>query len=285
MILSENKLNVICETLVQDHPNKSLDYYLMFLSTETLRILINNDWVNEVIFKDHHKTSRIYRDAFTFLHSDNCGFKWQTRVLGLAERVYNLQKIVNFDLIIKDIITGQLVSRYAEIEVGSQLMSRGIPFEFNLPTGVKGSDYDISILLKNRINCEVKHKIESTVFSENTLKNTISGANKQLPKNEYSIIFIKIFVDWIYNKDFEFQVTKVFEQFFQRNKKNNIGIVLRWEEQSLLNPGVFLWNYKVFKNVYHSSTEEITNFLDTINSNRENVYWTSFREKLMNYVL
>ncbi len=274
----------MCETLEKEHPNRDIDFYLMFLATETLRLMIDNDWVNQALFKQNENTSRVNRNAFEFFRSETGGFRWQERVLRFAERVYNLQTVANFDSILKDIISGELVSRYAEIEVGSHLKSRAIPFEYNLPRGRKTEDFDMRILCPNQINCEVKHKIESTAFSENTLKNTVSGANKQLPKDNHSIIFVKIPFEWVTIPNVENEILRVFNPFFLRNRTNNLAIVIRWEEQNQDNPNMFFWKYKVYKNPHLGINEQLDNFFSRLSSDRLKDNWVSYNDILQKYI-
>jgi hypothetical protein len=273
----------MCETIKAQHPGKDVDYYKMFLATELLRLIIDNDWVNQTIFKQNPVKERKNNNAFEYFRSKTNGFQWQERVYRLAERVYNLRHIPNIENIIDDIIGGELVSRFAELEVGSHLFSRGIKFEFVVPTGEKGKDFDIKIIEPLIINCEVKHKIESTSLSDSTLTNTIRSANDQIPKDVPAIIFIKIPEEWISDKKLKEVIDRVFEPFFQRNSTHITGIMLRWEERDSINEGMFYWKFEFHVNKYFKLNDDIDLFLQQINGTRNN--WVSLSDIIHKYML
>ncbi|MFT4697832.1 MAG: hypothetical protein ACI9SJ_000963 [Flavobacteriaceae bacterium] len=95
-------------------------------------------------------------------------------------------------------------------------------------------DFDIKIIDGLIVNCEIKHKIESTSLSNNTIKNTLSIANKQLPQNESGLIFIQILQSWADDVNTMQILNRILTPFFERNNSHIFGIVLRWEGQNKL---------------------------------------------------
>lgn len=282
-MLEERELKIMCETIKKENPGKDETYYKMFLATELLRLMVDNDWVNQTIFNQNPVTEKKNKDAFEYFRSKTIGFQWQERVFRFAERVYNLRHISNIENIINDIIRGELVSRFAELEVGSHLLSRGIKFEFVIPEGEKGKDFDIKIIEPLIINCEVKHKIESTILSNNTLTKTIRSANDQIPQDVPAIIFIKIPEQWISDKKLKEVIDEVLEPFFKRNSNHIIGIMLRWEERDSHIDGMFYWKFKFYQNKYFKLTGEIDLFLQQINGTRN--YWISLSDIVQKYMI
>jgi hypothetical protein len=282
-MLDERELKIMCETIKKEHPDKDADYYKMFLSTEVLRLMIDNEWVNQAVFKQHPNKEKKNNAAFDYLRSGANGYEWQERVSKLAERVYNLRRVPNIENIIDKIKSGELLSSYAELEVGSHLYSRGISIEFVIPKGIKGQDFDIKITSPLVVNCEVKHKIESTAISQNTLTDAIRSANDQIPHDEPAIIFIKIPEGWLSDQSFNEIINKAFEPFFERNSTHIIGIMLRWEQSDTQVPGIFYWKYNFYENKHYKTTTDIKAFTERLQDMSTN--WISFSEIVRKYIL
>lgn len=279
--LDERELKIMCETIKKDFPDRDDDFYKMFISTEVLRLMVDNEWVSQSLFQKHAQREKKNLDAFDYFNSAEGGFEWQERVSRFAERIYNLCRVPNIENVIQDVINGNLVSRFAEIEVGSHLFGRGIKFEFVIPIGQKGKDYDIQILDPLRVNCEVKHKIESTSLSENTLTNTIRASNDQLPIDIPAIIFIKIPERWVFEPDLIKTIRNSFKPFFQRNRDHIIGIVLRWEQRDSNYEGLFYWKYRLFFNENFKTTPQIESFINQLEGER--AIGTSFSDIVHKY--
>jgi len=273
-----------CKVLKEIHPNKHSDFYLMKISVEVLRQLIDTDWVDQTFFKIV-KTQKKNEDAFSFFKSQEIGYMWQSRISNFSENVFNIRKIKNFDLIVKEIKSGNLVSRYAEIEVGAHLLRRGIKFEFVKPSGKKKLDFDIKIIDDLIVNCEIKHKIESTSLSNNTIKNTLSSANKQLPQNEPGIIFIQIPQSWADDTNTMQILNRIISPFFERNKSHIIGIVLRWEGQDKIFKNVFYSMYKLLENDFYETDRLIDKFLDKLKADSINNEWVFYDDLVKKYII
>lgn len=271
-IENKDQLIKMFDILYNKHPDKDIDFYKMLMAVELLRILVDNEWVNQTIFFDFHaELSRTNRDAYEFFGSKNLGYLWQEKVFRLSERLLNLRNIVNFDLIVKDIKNGELVSRYAEIEVACHLYKRLIKFEFVKPSGNKGADFDIKIIDNLEVNCEVKHKIEETDFSAKTIEKSLSKANKQIPQNNPAIIFIKFPTKWTEENQYLNIITSACTPFLIRNKNHIIAIVFRWQK-NFLDGKMVNWMYKVLRNPDYSHNEktfEVLNKLELWGNNPE----------------
>ncbi len=283
-IKSEKELKIICDTLKKVHPNKDIDFYKMGLAVEVLRLMIDNEWVNQSIFNQHKTRDKKNVDAYNFFRSETNGYQWQERIFRFAERVFNLRNVKNYDSVIEDIISGELVSRFAEIETGRHLKSRGFDFEFIEPSGKKGQDFDIKIVSKKTINCEVKHKIESTALSEKTIKKTLSKANKQFPHDTPALIFLRIPSEWKQEENFRETFESACDEFFQRNKGHILGVVLRWEQEDDIQKGMFHWFYDVFKNKYFEHEVITTSILNQISEPVIVSSWIDFHDFITEYM-
>ena len=79
------------------------------------------------------------------------------------------------------------------------LSASGINFRYVKPQQKKGQDYDVEIILPDGcvVCADAKCKIETTEFSENTVKNSLQTARKQFPSDRPSIIFMKVPARWM----------------------------------------------------------------------------------------
>lgn len=249
--ISLEQLKMICKTLKEKFPDKDRDFYKLGLSTELLRIMIDNNWVNQSVFSMHAHKPQKTEEARTFFKSEKGGFQYQERVRRLAERIFNLQNIENIEDIIEKVKEGNLTSRFAELEAGTLFYRREIPFEFVKPVGKKGLDFDIRILTKQRVNCEVKHRIESTPLNKEALYQTLRKARSQLPKIEPALIIIKIPEKWAKDKDIEKLSSKILNKFFKQSKSQNVvGVIFRWESRPFSHKGLFFWRYRLEKSPF-----------------------------------
>ncbi len=263
MKFDERMVRHACSSLESRYPSKDCLFYRFGLAIEILRVLVDNEWVNQVIFpNDHPIKSKATEKAMTFLRSKGIGYQFQERVYRLATRLYQLKDVPNISQVIENIKNGDLEGAYAEIEAGRHLHSRNIPFIYVLPRGTKGLDFDIEITSPVRINCEVKHKIEGTALSKETLERTLSDAKSQVPENEPSLLFIKIPEEWIRSPEISGTIERTLGTFFPRSI-NVIGIMFRWEERGG-GQGVFLWKYRFEENPHFADTPEISEIIDKL---------------------
>ncbi|MGE5540766.1 MAG: hypothetical protein ACM3TU_00560 [Bacillota bacterium] len=248
MRFSEERLKALCDSLVAKYPNEDCDFYKMALSVEVLRELVDNEWTNQAIFPNQHPvSSKSIQEAITFLRTNENGFQFQERVSKLAIRLLNMQDIKGLQKVIQEIQSGDIHGGYAELEAGDFLSRRNVPFEFVIPSGEKRKDFDIRITTEPHINCEVKHKVESTIISKETLESVLSSANKQVPVDEPALFFIKIPEEWASSSDFNNVIERVSGTFLPRNT-NVVGFILHWEERVRGSQGCFFWKYHFKEN-------------------------------------
>lgn len=277
--VSHEQLKIICKTLKEKFPGRDRDFYKMGLSMELLRIMIDNEWVNQAIFFQHKTKPQRTEEDRSFFKTNSGRYQWQERVRRLAERLFNLQSIENIDDIIIKIKEGNLTSRFAELEIGTTFYRREIPFEFVKPQGKKGFDFDITINTTPRINCEIKHKIESTKISKQTILQSLKKAKNQMPKEEPAIIGLKIPEEWTQKKETVKILNETFDIFFENNK-NIIAILIRWEARVSKQEGFFFWMYKIECNKhYNKITKEISELIKKIKSKPSK--WIDF-ESILN---
>ena len=120
------------------------------------------------------------------------------RVVDFAELLWNLQRVPGFETCIDRMKRGNIEATYAELDFGRMLYSAGAVFRFIKPQLKKGRDYDIEIVLPDgMIVCaDAKCKVEVRDFSGETIRNSLEGARKQLPKDRPSAIFVKVPFRW-----------------------------------------------------------------------------------------
>jgi len=234
-----NGLKQILLAIRKKFQNKDDVFYRFGLSSEVLRILIDNEWVNQSIFSAlHPNKSNQTEEPKNYLKSkfknEEQEFQWQNRVEVLAEMVFNLQDISNFLHIVNKIKQGNFLSRFAELEIGAHLKKRKVNFEYVAPSNKKTQDFDILINEAISINCDVKHKLEETGLTKSTLDNTFYKVSRQLPKNSPALIGLKIPEKWVRDKNAKKLLTSAIKKFFRRNT-NMLAVLIRWEERNKIN--------------------------------------------------
>ncbi|MEU5447317.1 hypothetical protein [Streptomyces californicus] len=102
----------------------------------------------------------------------------------LARRVFEFQSEPWFDDFIAYTKTNEVASAIFEADVLQTLMCMPADIARVTESGVKGQDFDILLNLAHvgDVPVEVKYKRDDTAFSEATVRNTVKGAAKQLPR-------------------------------------------------------------------------------------------------------
>jgi hypothetical protein len=165
------------------------------LASGVLRAFMDADWVERHIVSDGRKKGFLSIDESDAIRRETTFF----RVMDLAEVIYNLQPVPGFDECITRMRDGDIEGTYAELDFGRMLYLNKVPFRFVVAQGTTGLDYDIEIEYPNGViaAADAKCKIESTDFSENTIRNTLGKARKQLPDDSPGIVFVKVPPRWI----------------------------------------------------------------------------------------
>jgi hypothetical protein len=148
------------------------------------------------------------------------------KIVDFAELLFNLQDIEGFDYCIEQMRQGNIEGTYAELDFGRMLRASNIEFRFVIRRGVKGSDYDIEITLSDglKLCADAKCKIETTEFSEETIRNTLKRAVDQLPKNRPGIIFLKVPSSWFNKLPEARELITVGQRFLRGSTKRVVSI-------------------------------------------------------------
>jgi hypothetical protein len=221
------------------------------IATEYLRSTVDNEWVNQIIFRQHPSVSRGNRPGRSFIKTEASGLdEWRhlQRTVSLAELLFNLRDIEGIDERIADLRAGKVEDTYSELEAGSFIVRRGIPFRFLRRTGTKGADYDGEMLPSggDAMPCEMKCKVEDTSISESTINNALETARKQLPSGRCALVILKIPESWIRNPK-AIVIRPTIADFLRRTSRV-VGVVVQWEEMVVLpqNAGTaFLYKHRV----------------------------------------
>ncbi len=221
-------------------PDEGTDFLIFALSDRILRTLVGDKWVNSAIYP--YSKDQVTRDDRKYLSSKTLGIQWQSRVKTLAEKLFNLQDICGIERIIDEIRHGNLSSRFAELDAGSFLYRRKVSFEFVIPQGKKGLDFDIKIADAVNVNCEVKHKIDNLIPTKEIIQKTLHNAHEQVPSNESSLFFIKFPEEWTTFPTLPKILYSGMESFFSRNK-NSLGVVFMWEHKISKFPDLKGWGW------------------------------------------
>jgi hypothetical protein len=208
-------------------------------------------------------------------------YRNQEHALRIAELLFNQQSVEGIDGRLNDLREGQVEATYAELEAGGFLLRHGIPFKYIDETSVKGLDYDGQIILHNgeRVNCEMKCKIESTQFSESTIRNTLDAARKQLPSGEPSLVFLKIPELWVHHPEISTALPTVINDFL-RGTSRVVSIILRWEEVHILPKeagSLIVYKYRIERGITPKKiSSQVQDLLDQLSSPAVGS-WVSFR--------
>ena len=144
------------------------------------------------------------------------------RTILLAEMLYNLQKIENFDCCLHELVAGQVESTYAALEIGRILVTsaidKGMRFQFVKPSRRRGWSYDLSITFSDgtRVCAETKCKLEETQITLKTVEESLKIAKKQLPKTQPGFIFVKVPRFWLDDEKFSRDMIDVTEKFLRK---------------------------------------------------------------------
>ena len=224
--------------LMENHPSgePDVDFIVYGIATEFLRAFVGNEWTNQMIFGEHRSIDRRNRMGRVFMRAESDvsdeRYRNQQRTLRIAELLFNLQNVEGIVTKVEDLRSGNIEATYSELEAGGFLLRRSLKFGYKIPSGTKGADFDIEILLPDaaKLNCEIKCKVESTDLSEGAVRNPLQDARRQLPSGEPGLVFLKLPEVWVHNPNFASVLRSTIDAFL-RGTSRVIAVVLRWEEQ------------------------------------------------------
>jgi len=186
------------------------------LSKAVLQKFVGPDWIEQHI--DRAKSGYLgFRDDPPQARETH-----YMRTILLAEMLYNLQKIKNFDWCLRELVAGQVEATYAALEICRILLTsatdKGMLFQFVKPSRRRGWSYDLSITFSDgiRVCAETKCKLEETEITLKTIAESLKIANKQLPKTRPCFIFVKVPRFWLDDAKFSTDMIDVADKFLRR---------------------------------------------------------------------
>ncbi len=177
------------EAVRKDDSNRSY-----FLSVAIIKYFLGEDWLE--LHCAPNALTGIFRQDFS---EEVAGEERAFKLVDLAELLFNLQHVDGFDGCIDRMKAGAVEGTLAELDFGRMLLMNCVTFRFVQPRGEKGNDYDIEIVLADgtTICADAKCKLESTEFSEETVRASFEKARTQFPANRPSVIFLKVPNHWL----------------------------------------------------------------------------------------
>jgi hypothetical protein len=162
---------------------------------------IGYKWIYEHIFSRNPQTpyfrSRPKNGAEFDLH--------YMRVTDFSELLYNLQTVIGIEAVYRRLVSNpsQIEATILELEGFRLLWLAGLHFKIVHAGAGQNLNYECEITLPSGATayCEMKCKLETTKFSESSLKNALDGARHQLPKGCCGIILVKIPQTWVEGSD------------------------------------------------------------------------------------
>ncbi|MGB3762209.1 MAG: hypothetical protein WA966_03230 [Ornithinimicrobium sp.] len=120
------------------------------------------------------------------------------RVRELARRLYEFQSFEWFPTVVKGLGTRDIGPVAFELDALSLLMVASPVVGTRAEVSEKGKDFDGFALMRDvMVPVEVKAKSDMTPWTPNTVRNTVKGAARQLPKNEVGLLFVRIPYAWV----------------------------------------------------------------------------------------
>ena len=184
------------------------------ISYYVLAELFGEQWVREYVFQSNTPTFLLnnYSD-------DKQAAIHVIRVIHLAEMLINCQWIPGYAGCIKQLETPDMIeSTYAELDIARALITHQAEFRFNERIMKKGEDFDLLVTFPNgrEVCADTKCKLESTPFSEQTIKNSLDDARKRnLPSDRPGIIFVKIPREWVQDESSHQQLIEITNRFLR----------------------------------------------------------------------
>lgn len=196
------------------------------ISSEILLTTFGPDWWKKNYVDDSNNNFFLSkREAST----EN-RFKHQDRVIYLGHLVYSLRNCEGVDYYFESLKTKDLKSCYWELRVANVFLNSEYKVKFVKESGEKKSDFDFVVQKENYIfYVEAKSRDNFNPKNENTLRNTLNEARKQLPKQANGIIYISIPLEWIHMENAEDKISTVIRKFLHETRRV-CYVVLEWDD-------------------------------------------------------
>jgi hypothetical protein len=188
-------------------------------------------------------------------------YRFQSRVIELAEMILNLQAVEGFDHRLDSIRSDQrgIESGIGELMGGRFFRCLGLMFRFVNASGRKQDDYDIDYVRTDGKfgRCEVKSKLPATELSNATLWETLKSAKSQLPKGQTGVVLLRIPEEWIPWSPLDVGVARLrtieeaIRNWFEKQKTTRISsVILLASESQVQNECVSqVWHFKDYPNI------------------------------------
>jgi hypothetical protein len=184
-----------------------------FLSLNVLKHFFGRDWVKQYAVVGASKNSFMFPDLEPQQGREHYIF----RVITLAEMLYNLQGIENFDACISQVASGQIESAFYELSIATMLHAHDHQFRFIRPSGKKTHDYDLEITFNDGVVlcADTKSKATATDISPNSIRNSLNDAREQLPPDRPGAVFMCVPQKWIEDASLRGSLTGVADGFLR----------------------------------------------------------------------
>jgi hypothetical protein len=190
-------------------------------------------------WKNNCTTVAMKPDEFLAVRSDceDDRYNYQDRIIKLGHMLYGLKGCTGFEAFISSLKRRELAPTFFELSVANMLYENNFGVEFVEAKGQKGSDYDLLIERNGtHMNVEVKSRRGGIILGEQTLRNTLAKARKQLPPSGPNIIFVSIPQEWTMVTGAERVIGYCIDAFFRNSARVN-HIVLLWNQWIELETG------------------------------------------------
>lgn len=158
-----------------------------------IRYFLGDDWFREHLLPDAHPES-FFRPDFSNQEVDPT---YSALTLELAENLLNLQGVPGFGQCLEHMALRQMQSGLAELQIGQILTLCGVPFRYV----EDGETTTVDLVFRTRSGIdglgEIKCKYEKAEYSDNTLRDALATARKQIGKGNAGVVFVKIPTSWV----------------------------------------------------------------------------------------
>ncbi|MBW5440822.1 hypothetical protein FXB41_40635 [Bradyrhizobium canariense] len=202
--------------LLREHHELNKQMASVYLAVAVLNEIIGEEWVTR------HILPGAKPNVLALDETDHLSMAIShTKIIDLAEVLYNLQQVEGVDTCVDRMRTGDIEASLAELALGRMLFIHGIEFKYVTPIMKKGHDYDIVVKLPNGLFAcaDAKCKIEGQEFSPTSVENTLRKGRKQFPEGEPSILFVKYPYAWDDDPESLAILRDVAMKFFRTTKR------------------------------------------------------------------
>jgi len=152
-----------------------------------------------------------------------------SRLLDFAENLFNLQHIDGFDDRVNQMRADSMIeSTFAEFDFARFLYIHDIDFQFVVPCGVAGKDYDYRVRFADgrEICADAKCRLEGTQMRAETIVNALKKArSNNLPDDKPGAVFVKVPASWLEDEAMRKGIAETVRGFL-RNTQRIVSVVV-----------------------------------------------------------